>query len=509
MKKFVLLAFGAMLVFSSCTSPTNPPSESTLVLHVTGSARTITAKLPAVDHYSAMLTSEAGAVIEVKALSQETPIALTKGTWSVLIRAFDQAGEQIGEGLSKATIVAGLNTLVVAVSPLRRVTGSFDIVVMFSEAATGLDFLLTPWPNATPGTLPSNAITLSLPPVSEAVALVADTGLLKSGSYTFDLTTKKAEFKGTLTSGDYLIMMYPTSESGSRLATYGEILKIYDYGAAAQTLNRPSFFVNFDAGRGTLAMDPQPIPFGLSSALTPQKFTPPLGEVFAGWKEGNATTLISDEASYTMKSDHDVTLTAQWVVPELHFELQGGTSSIANLPIPVGTIRTLPDPGNAPPTPFTLFKEWNTLPDGSGTSYLNPTGLSYAMFYDAPPVLTLYAQWIYRHQAVFSVSFALPNHPVLSAGNLSDPSAALLTDNVVKFSSRGESAVVLQLSQGFDSYDWYIDGIRNSSLWGSSRCVLAGNGKLILSALRSTFLVIVSKSGEYYSKEFWVMDVDK
>ncbi len=319
MKKFVLLAFGAMLVFSSCTSPTNPPSESTLVLHVTGSARTITAKLPAVDHYSAMLTSEAGAVIEVKALSQETPIALTKGTWSVLIRAFDQAGEQIGEGLSKATIVAGLNTLVVAVSPLRRVTGSFDIVVMFSEAATGLDFLLTPWPNATPGTLPSNAITLSLPPVSEAVALVADTGLLKSGSYTFDLTTKKAEFKGTLTSGDYLIMMYPTSESGSRLATYGEILKIYDYGAAAQTLNRPSFFVNFDAGRGTLAMDPQPIPFGLSSALTPQKFTPPLGEVFAGWKEGNATTLISDEASYTMKSDHDVTLTAQWVVPQLTF----------------------------------------------------------------------------------------------------------------------------------------------------------------------------------------------
>ena len=194
----------------------------------------------------------------------------------------------------------------------------------------------------------------------------------------------------------------------------------------------------------------------------------------------------------------------------------GGSSSIPGLAggNPNGGLPGASPGGNGPGPGFPGILPGGTggmggLPDGSGTSYLNPTGLSYAMFYDAPPVLTLYAQWIYRHQAVFSVSFALPNHPVLSAGNLSDPSAALLTDNVVKFSSRGESAVVLQLSQGFDSYDWYIDGIRNSSLWGSSRCVLAGNGKLILSALRSTFLVIVSKSGEYYSKEFWVMDVDK
>ncbi len=318
MTKLVALEIGVLLLLTSCTGIISTLNETTLLVHVKQSARTIEATLGAVTHYEAKLTPDPGpdrGDIEVSNLNQEDPIVLATGWWTVLVSAFDGNGHKIGEGWGRIEVKAGTNSVSILTGPLKRSTGSFDVVIEYAEVATGLEFILSPWPDQSEN---FQTTALQLIPTTELLPLTVDQSFLTDATYKLDLNNHRAEFKGTLKSGDYMLLAFPTTSSG-RKGTYGEILRIYDFGAAESTLSSPSFFVNFDAGRGTLAMDPQPIPFGLSSALSPQKFTPPLGEVFAGWKEGNATTLISDEASYTMKSDHDVTLTAQWVVPQLTF----------------------------------------------------------------------------------------------------------------------------------------------------------------------------------------------
>jgi uncharacterized repeat protein (TIGR02543 family) len=149
------------------------------------------------------------------------------------------------------------------------------------------------------------------------------------------------------------------------------------------------------------------------TALTLNTFTR-TGYSFSGWNTAanGSGTNYANGASYPFTAD--VTLYAKWsALPNpnhtVTFNSNGGTGSMtpqtANVPTALTT--------NAFTRTGYSFSEWNTLANGTGTSYAN--GASYPFTAD----VTLYAQWT-----------ALPNHTVTFNANLGTGTMTPQTANV-------------------------------------------------------------------------------
>lgn len=105
-----------------------------------------------------------------------------------------------------------------------------------------------------------------------------------------------------------------------------------------------------------------------------------------------------------------------------------------------------------------------------------------------------------------TVNFAVPGHPALSAVNVTDGTSLDIENNVVLFNSMASTSVYLQASTGFDRYEWYIDGVWESTMSGKPEFLLAGSGTSLNGSGVNSILLIVSKEGQEYSEQFWVKD---
>ena len=164
----------------------------------------------------------------------------------------------------------------------------------------------------------------------------------------------------------------------------------------AQWSALPNHTVTFNSNGGTGSMSNQIA--NVPTALTANAFTR-TGFTFSGWDTAanGSGTNYANGAIYSFAAD--VTLYAQWSALPNHtvtFNSNGGTGSMSNQIANVPTALT----ANAFTRTGFTFSGWNTVANGSGTSYAN--GATYSFAAD----VTLYAQWS-----------ALPSHTVTFNSN--------------------------------------------------------------------------------------------
>ena len=187
-----------------------------------------------------------------------------------------------------------------------------------------------------------------------------------------------------------------TNEYLKANGTFNWSTQIASFQFASCTNPQPNHTVTFNANGGTGSMSNQVA--NVPTALTLNTFTR-TGYSFSGWNTlaNGSGTAYADGATYSFAAD--VTLYAQWTALPNHtvtFNANGGTGSMSNQIANVPTALTL----NAFTRAGYSFNDWNTLANGTGTTYAN--GATYSFAAD----ITLYAQWT-----------ALPNHTVTFNSN--------------------------------------------------------------------------------------------
>lgn len=161
---------------------------------------------------------------------------------------------------------------------------------------------------------------------------------------------------------------------------------------AQWTINQYSVFYNGNGNTGGTAPATQTGDFGSSITVSGAGSLVKTGYTFAGWNtaaNGSGTPYAAG-ASFTIPAS-DTTLYAQWTINQytVTYDANGGTGSQTdpNSPYDFGSTVTVLGTGSITRTGYT-FANWNTAPDGSGTSY-NPA----ATFTLGAANVALYAQW--------------------------------------------------------------------------------------------------------------------
>lgn len=214
-----------------------------------------------------------------------------------------------------------------------------------------------------------------------------DTGYLNSGKEKNYYTEVGAETTISSAWG------YANSRSGYLLEWVDENGTVYSHKEVITVKNNmvltakwtEPYTVAYNANGGTGAPDNQIKTHGISLTLS-DKIPTRDGYVFKNWnikQDGSGKKYLAG-ANYT--ADADATLYAQWKY-EVKYDANGKESN----DIPAlqsandGVSLTIKDV--IPTAPGYKFREWNTKPDGSGTSYAPGAK------YNAMIGVTLYAQW--------------------------------------------------------------------------------------------------------------------
>ncbi|MBR3164238.1 InlB B-repeat-containing protein, partial [Candidatus Saccharibacteria bacterium] len=166
------------------------------------------------------------------------------------------------------------------------------------------------------------------------------------------------------------------------------------------TWDEYSYTIKFDANTGTGNMPNQSFTYSEQKALTKNTFTKD-GYSFKNWNTMPDGSGISYTDAQTLKSvsainNHTITLYAQWqanAAPTpsytIHFDANTGTGNMSNQTYNLDQSTALPANG------FTKdgysFKNWNTIPDGSGISYGDRQEINNLA--SANQTITLYAIW--------------------------------------------------------------------------------------------------------------------
>ena len=210
-------------------------------------------------------------------------------------------------------------------------------------------------------------------------------GTMANQSITSDVAT--AITANTFTKTGYTFAGWNTQADGSGTSyTDGQSITV-TAGAtlyAQWTANSNTFIFDNNTGSGTMAN--QSITSGTATALSSNTFTKN-GYTFASWNTlANGTgTSYTDGQSITITSG--ATLYAQWTANSniFIFDNNTGSGTMSNQTIASGTATALTT-NTFTKTGYT-FAGWNTLANGTGTSYTN--GQSITVTAGA----TLYAQW--------------------------------------------------------------------------------------------------------------------
>jgi uncharacterized repeat protein (TIGR02543 family) len=170
----------------------------------------------------------------------------------------------------------------------------------------------------------------------------------------------------------------------------------------------------------------------LFSALFPSLVYP--GHTFDHWstQAGGGGDEYLDGASYSFISS--VTLYAQWINPNhtVTFNENASlndpveSSQVANVPTPLTRLMSL-QPSFA--NPNFIFVDWNTKPDGTGTTY------SDGAIYDFGSAIAFYAQWVQNPHSVAFFS-NLTNTDVTHMIQTNNAPASLTSISALSFSNQ-------------------------------------------------------------------------
>ena len=165
------------------------------------------------------------------------------------------------------------------------------------------------------------------------------------------------------------------------------------------------YTVHYDPNGGTGNMADQERHRGDGLALTKNSFTRD-GYAFVGWntRPGGRGKKYKDEdkADLTDRAEKTVTLYAQWErAYTIHYDPNGGSGDMGDQLRYENDGRTLSKVGFG--NQHRAFEQWNTRPDGKGTSYADESGADIPA--EPGGTVTLYAQW----RGSFTVTFNTNN----------------------------------------------------------------------------------------------------
>ncbi len=134
------------------------------------------------------------------------------------------------------------------------------------------------------------------------------------------------------------------------------------------------------------------------------------GYNFTGWNTAADGTGETYLPGARLALTEELDLYAQWEVkaPTIHYNANGGSGGMADTVLPFGTTATYLAKNRFYRTDY-RFKEWNTMPDGSGVSYADEAYIT-----GVTGEITLYAQW---EEVVVTYTLVYMKYPYGSAGN--------------------------------------------------------------------------------------------
>ena len=139
--------------------------------------------------------------------------------------------------------------------------------------------------------------------------------------------------------------------------------------ASHVVIDRPDYYVTYNANGGGGYMIAEPVKLGDTYILPPCRYTPVEGWSFTGWRCGSSIM----QPGETMEISGNVSAYAQWYRDEyvIRFDADGGTGSMANGYTPVGNKYTLPENGFTAPA-GKQFYGWKIYSGvkGAGGTYL-------------------------------------------------------------------------------------------------------------------------------------------
>ena len=199
-----------------------------------------------------------------------------------------------------------------------------------------------------------------------------------SGTNTYDVEYTATDYKWTLKEG-YKFKEWNTKADGTGISyksgdTFKNLTIIRNSIVRIYAIVLPIHYeILFDANGGTGTMEHEVLTYDLESSLTKNTFTRE-GYTFKEWntKEDGSGTSYNDEQSVKNLSSTEnaiVNLYAQWEENnlEISFDANGGTGTMDKIYLKENENKNLPS--NTFTKQGYKFKEWNTKPDGSGTSY--------------------------------------------------------------------------------------------------------------------------------------------
>ena len=163
-------------------------------------------------------------------------------------------------------------------------------------------------------------------------------------------------------------------------------LTLVTFSPATATGGSFNYSITYVAGIGSGTMSNQS---GNAAAvsLNGNSFTPPTGEHFTSWQGSNSIS-YSDGQSIPLSADLTLTLTAQYVLDAnahtVTFNANGGSGTTSS---ETGS-SSQPLTTNGFTNGALYFVGWNTVADGSGTTYFDGVNYDFSL-----GDLTLYAQW--------------------------------------------------------------------------------------------------------------------
>ena len=149
--------------------------------------------------------------------------------------------------------------------------------------------------------------------------------------------------------------------------------------------------ITFDANGGYGTMNSQTVTAGQTVMLNPNSFTR-ANYAFSHWNTRPDGSGISYPNQGDVVPSRSIVLYAQWVKVfyTISYDKNGGGGVMPSGSVQKGHSGTVKECSYNPPTYYSVFCEWNTRPDGSGTSY-QPGDTIWSD--NVPSDITLYAIW--------------------------------------------------------------------------------------------------------------------
>jgi uncharacterized repeat protein (TIGR02543 family) len=231
-----------------------------------------------------------------------------------------------------------------------------------------------------------------------------------------------------------------------------------------------TYTVTFDANGGNGEMSDISLTYDVAEQLPANTFYH-TGYTFVGWAvTPNGSVFYTDEEdvlNITTKDKTAMTLYAKWLeLYTITYELNGGVNATSN------------------PTNYTVETETITLANATRTGYTFAgwytdeacTIIKTEITKGSTENITLYAQWTANKAGI---SVMLPEY------NDAEINLQQVTN---------ENTVTFTAADGFDSYAWYIDGVKQSET-SATFIIDTSNMNPIIYKI----MVIVSSGDEYYS----------